>query len=1077
MQSGLLTTYAGAAALLGAVLNPQGTFPQIGPKAVAGVVACIVGIAGSHTLAAAPPGYNAAIRPLLSDRCFRCHGPDSASREADLRLDRRDDTVALRDGRAAIVPRDPEASVVVARIMSDDPDLQMPPPDSGSTLTAEERDLIRQWIAAGAEYEPHWAFVPPVAAKPPDVRDEPLIRHPADRFIQARLEALGISAESEADPATLCRRLHLDIVGLPPTPAEVDAFVAAYAQAAAGAAREQVYLDLVDRILASPRYGERMAGPWLDAARYADTNGYQTDGPRQMWRYRDWVIDAFNRNQPFDEFTIHQLAGDLLPEPTRAQRIATAFNRNHRTNAEGGVIPAEFLVEYVVDRVETTATVWLALTAGCARCHDHKYDPISQRDFFRLFDFFNRVPEPGRGLRDANSPPRIAAPTPTQEARLAELVATAATATKTWHELRPDIDRAEKGWLASPAAADMTDDNVAAVTGRTLRLPLDHGAAGDGRNPVAGPHGTATAFAGTHPLAVADVPTFDTERPFTAAVWLRPDGQDGTATVWASWDAAALDQGLHFALADRRPQLTISNRVLDDALRVEAIEPLAAERWSHVAWTYDGSRLAAGVRMHIDGRPVATRVLKDELNNQFICKQPLTVAGGGPGAAYRGGIADLQLFDRDLDPDETAIVSCSLPARELVRRWQAGTADAAARAKLREVFFAQAAAAPIRQTREAFLASRRAVAAFEKSIPTVMVMEDVPGLRKTHVLRRGEYDKPGEEVTAGVPDAFGLPLSANAPADRLALARWLVDRRHPLTARVIVNRVWHQCFGVGLVKTVEDFGVQGEPPSHPELLDWLAVDFMDHGWDMKRLLRGIVTTAAYRRASRTTHEMQSRDPENRLFARGPRFRLPAEAVRDAALAVSGLLVERIGGPSVKPYQPAGLWEELAAGGTTYEQDHGPDLYRRSLYVYRKRTVAVPMFATFDAAARETCQVKQSRTNTPLQALVLLNDVAFVEAARGVAARMIREGGDTPAARIAYGFKLMTARAPQPPELDLLMAGFTRRHAAFHADPAAAQALLAAGESPVPDTIDPVELAAYATVGNVLLNLDEFLTRE
>lgn len=1032
--------------------------------------------AGSGGSLAAAPRYNTDVRPILADKCFRCHGPDAGSREADLRLDRRDDAVA-----AAIVPGDPGASSVHARIVSDDPDERMPPPEAGPSLTEAERRVIAEWIAAGAEYEPHWAFVPPVAASPPIVRDTAAIRHPADRFIQARLESLGVVPEPEAVPATLCRRLYLDIVGLPPEPAEVDAFVAAYA-AAEGAARERVYLDLVDRLLASPRYGERMAAPWLDAARYADTNGYQTDGPRQMWRYRDWVIEAFNGNQPFDEFTIDQLAGDLLPEPTLAQRIATGFNRNHRTNGEGGVIPAEFLVEYVVDRVETTSTVWLGLTAGCARCHDHKYDPLSQRDFYRLFDFFNRVPEPGKGIRDANSPPLIVAPTAEQSRRLAGLLREADEAAAAWRAVEPKIAAAQAAWVAeAPRGGTIEGDDFTLTEGLVYRLPRI-APAGDGAPQVGsidGPSGPAVMFTGTTAVPVGHVPPFNTERPFSGTVWLKPATAEGDATVYAAINPAQLNQGIELQLVKGRPHIVIANRILDDAIRVEAQPALPADRWSHVTWTYDGSRLASGVAFHVDGKKVTARVVTDELSNRFKADQPLVVAGGGMADGYRGGLAELRFYDRMLDPDESAIISCGLPVSALVQAAADAALDDAGRLKLRDWFVRHAAADDFRRLWEQARATRKSCDEYERSLPTVMVMQDVPGLRKTHVLERGVYDKPGAEVTAGVPESLGPALAADAPLDRLALARWLVDRRNPLTARVVVNRIWQQFFGLGLVKTVEDFGLQGDLPSHPELLDWLAVEFMDggDGWDMKRLVRQIVTTAAYRRSSRVAAEAVDADPDNRLFARGPRFRLSAEMIRDAALAVSGLLVERIGGPSVKPYQPAGLWEELASAATTYEQDHGQALYRRSLYVYRKRTVAVPMFATFDAAGREACQVRQSRTNTPLQALNLLNDVAFVEAARGLAGRMIGEGGDAPEPRIAHGFRLATARPPLPRELATLVAGFERRRAGFKQDPEAARAVLAQGESPVAAGIDPAELAAYTTVGSVLLNLDEFLTRD
>ncbi|MBA4018757.1 MAG: hypothetical protein C0483_16440 [Pirellula sp.] len=1049
------------------------------------VAICIVSFAAPPARAAIPLGYNADVRGILSDKCFRCHGPDSAARQGDLRLDQRADAVADRGGTSAIVPGDPKRSEAYLRIVSQEAGERMPPDDSGLSLSEKERELIRQWIAEGANYESHWSFVPPVRPELPKPVGGAAAAHPIDRFIDERLAKLGVSANPEADPAVLCRRLHLDLTGLPPTIAEVEQFLAAYASTKSAAAREKAYVDLVDRLLASPRYAEQMASPWLDAARYADTNGYQTDGPRRMWRWRDWVIDAFRRNQPFDEFTVEQLAGDLLPQPTLEQQIATGFHRNHRMNAEGGIIPEEYLAEYVADRVETTGTVWLGLTIGCARCHDHKYDPITQREFYQLFDFFNRVPEPGKALRDDNSPPTILAPTDEQQVPLAKLEQEVEQARKVWVAAQPEVERSVAVWAAQatrdPARWTITD-------GLTLRIPFDETLPsikewkpidnGGGRPSYApGPFTLALQLDGRGSFEFDHVPKFDSEATFSAAVWLRPPAK-ANATVYAAMDDAMSQNGIELRLVDGRPQVVLSGRILDDVVRVEAESPLPADLWSHVAWTYDGTRDAAGVHFFIDGRPVKTRVVTDTLSNKFKTTRPLVVGAGGTSSNYQGRIADLRFYDRALSADEAAIVYCDLSIRAMAQEY-GRSIDPAVGIKLREYFLRFAAPEGMRRKRDAEALAEEAIRKLRRELPTTMVMRDVPGLRTTHVLTRGEYDKPGEAVKAGIPAAFGLPLPSQVPPNRLALARWLVDRRHPLTARVAVNRFWQQLFGVGLVKTVDDFGVQGEWPIYHELLDWLAVEFMEagDGWDVKHLVKQIVTSAAYRRSSQIQGDAGVRDPENRLLARGARFRLSAEAVRDSALAVSGLLTERIGGPSIKPYQPAGLWEELATGVVKYEQDHGEDLYRRSLYIYRKRTVSVPMLSTFDAAARETCVVRQSRTNTPLQSLNLLNDVTFVEASRALGARMMRESSSDPAVRIAHGFQLVTARGPTPDELRVLVAGFERRFAQYQADPASAVKLVAIGESPVDKSLDVVLWAVYTTVGNVLLNLDEFVTRE
>jgi len=773
--------------------------------------------------------YNRQIRPILSDSCFKCHGPDATHRQGGLRLDVPDAPLQPSDsGTAAIVPGKPDESELVRRVLSTDPDEVMPPPDSDRQLKPEQEELLKTWIAQGARFQTHWSFVPPQRPPLPAVKNTAWPRNPIDSFILARLEAEGLQPTREADRTTLVRRLTLDLTGLPPTLAEVDAFLADTS--------DQAYEQLVDRLLANPHFGERLALDWLDAARFGDTHGFHIDSGRDMTRWREWVIDAFNNNKPFDQFTVEQLAGDLLPNATLEQKLATGFNRNHMINFEGGAIPQEYHNAYIVDRVNTTGAVWLGLTVACVQCHDHKYDPISQKEFYQLYAFFHNVPENGLDGSKGNAAPLIRVPSAEQQRK--------------------------------------------------------------------------------------------------------------------------------------------------------------------------GDELAAAIK---------------DVESQLA----------GP------------------MPDKDGLT-----------------------AKLAEL--------------------KEAQAALDKQIPTSMVMQEMAQPRDTFVLVRGQYDKFGEKVTSGVP-AFLPPLPEGSPNNRLGLAQWLVAPSHPLTARVTVNRYWQMIFGTGLVKTAEDFGSQGERPSHPELLDWLAVEFqtpvkspltgVEHGWNVKALVKLMVMSAAYRQSSAVTPELLAKDPENRLLARGPRHRLPAEFIRDQALAVSGLLNDRIGGPSVSPYQPPGIWEELAsrADGKNwtaqeYSQSHGPDLYRRSMYTFWKRTAPPPSLVTFDAPDRETCVVRRARTNTPLQALVLMNDPTYVEAARKLAERMLTQGGATTEDRLAFAFRLATARPPRDRELEVLKTVLQRQQEIYRQNTEAAIRLLGVGEASRDDQLDAAELAAWTMVASAILNLDETLTK-
>ncbi|MCC6292339.1 MAG: DUF1553 domain-containing protein [Bryobacterales bacterium] len=964
---------------------------------------------------AAQVRFNRDVRPILSDRCFACHGPDAKNKNIPLRLDSFEAaTAVLRGGRRAIVPGDTAASQLIARIVSPVKGLRMPPAASGPPLSAAEVETLRQWVAQGAQWEKHWAYLPPERPARPKSAWAARERNAIDAFVFARLEKAGLAPSQEASPARLLRRLSLDLTGLPPTPEELDAFLADSGEGA--------YTRAVDRMLDSPAHAEVLTARWLDAARYADTNGYQTDGERSMWRWRDWVIGAFARNMPFDQFTIEQLAGDQLPHATLSQRIATGFQRNHRGNGEGGIVPEEYLAEYAADRVETMATVWLGSTIGCARCHDHKYDPFTQKEFYQLFSYFSNIPERGRYFKFGNTPPLTPAPTPDDETKLAAVEARLASAEREWARLQP----AAAGAL--PPAWTATRDILFHAQPRET---FD---------------GSRLLDAGSKPALLGYFDRFTITARFTA------ESANGPIITRAKLEQEPTGWGV--VLQNGKLRVYFSSRWLDDALHVETSEPVSLRQPHHVAVSYDASRVAAGILIYVDGKRVPVKVLVDELNQEFRAKEPIRIGGGGgPGDPakefFKGTIGEARLYGRVLDPAEISwLASGDRTAVPLE----------AASPELRRAF---TNLFDLRQERERLI----------RGFPTVMVMEDNPAPPRAHVLMRGAYDKPGEEVTPALPAALS---TAPAPT-RLTMARWLVSRRNPLTARVIVNRYWQMIFGAGLVKTVEDLGSQGEWPSHPELLDWLAVEFMDSGWNVRQLLKTIVSSATYRQSSRATPELVKRDPENRLLARGPRARLSAEMVRDQALAIAGLLDRRVGGPSVKPYQPEGLWKELS--GMEYAQDHGSSLYRRSLYTYWRRTAPPPSMMNFDASGREVCLVRASRTNTPLQALNLMNDVQFLEAGRFLAQRMMREGGADAAARLRYGFRLATARYPTETELGILTRALAHHRDRYASDTTAAVKLLAQGEAARDSSLPVAEHAAYMAVASMILNLDEVVTKE
>ncbi|QDT42839.1 Planctomycete cytochrome C [Gimesia alba] len=1012
--------------------------------------------------------FNRDIRPILSEKCLHCHGPDSSTREADLRLDDPTDVRQPRDGYTIINLKQPANSELLKRLLTTDADLKMPPADSGKEISPQEIALIQCWIEQGAEYQQHWSFIPPRRPELPAVKKQSWPQSPIDRFVLARLEREGLKPSPRADKATLCRRLSLDLTGLPPTLAELDLFL--------NDDSPNAYEKLIDRLLASPHYGEHRARYWLDAARYADTSGYFTDDEWQTWRWRDWVINAFNENKPFDQFTIEQLAGDLLPNPTQDQLIATGFNRNHMTTQETGIIDEEYRVEYVVDRLDTTSTVWMGLTMGCARCHDHKYDPISQKEFYQLFAFFNNTPETGNTRTAGNAKPLLKIPSEqylAQEQQLKDQVA----ALEQQHQQREqELAQQQIAW-EKEVLKDLTppsDDQL------ILYYPLDDVIQNTTLKPVGQIEpvpafiGQGVKFDGTALLESSVPLALDHDTPFTIAAWINP-ASGGPTCLFSKNDDRSQLRGFDIMLRKGKLAVHLIHKWNSNAIQVVTDNRISTGRWQHLVVTYDGSSTAAGIRIYLNGAPQATSALYDSLTGSISTQEPFRIGRRSTSAFYKGSIDDVRIYQRPLSADQARQLAdfqflsstLAVPTEKRTKQQQQA---------LRTYFLNSAAPKRFRTAERDLQTMRSKLSAHQKNIPTSMIMQENETLRDTFVLVRGVYNKHGEKVIARVPAA--LPeLKNNLPTNRLGFARWLVSPQHPLTARVYVNRLWQQMFGVGLVKTVGDFGSQGEWPSHPELLDWLAVEFQESGWDVKHLIKQIVLSATYQQSSRGTDELFERDPENRLLARGPRFRLDAETVRDNALQISGLLVSKQGGPSVKPYQPAGLWEAVSYdGNVTYQQSTGDGLYRRSLYTFWKRQSPPPGLMAFDAPTRETCTVNRPRTNTPLQALVLMNDPTYLEAARVLAERTLKNYSSEPE-RIQYAFRTATSRTPDKFEQNVLNKILIQQLHMFQNNPAAAKKLLQVGDAPLDKTVSPAELAAWTIVTSTILNMDETVTKQ
>jgi hypothetical protein len=1018
---------------------------------------------------AAPPAaptaairFNRDIRPILTENCFACHGPDANKRQAGLRLDRREDALA----RGVFAPGRPEQSKLIQRLNPSPLGQIMPPPYSHKQLTAAQKDLLRRWVAQGAKYEPHWAFVPlPKQTPIPAVKSIAWTRNPIDRFVLARLEQEGLRPSPEAPRNVWLRRVSLDITGLPPTPAEIDAFLADRSP--------QAYATVVDRLLASPHYGERMATPWLDTARYADSYGYQSDQLCPTWPYRDWVVNAFNANLPYNKFLTWQLAGDLLPNATREQRLATAFNRLHRMTNEGGSVAEEWRIEGVADRVRTLGTAFLGLTLECARCHDHKYDPISQKDYYAFSAFFNSIDEKGLYDRaDIVPSPTLLLPTPDQERQLAQ----AKSAVEQAEAAKLDTSAAFRTWLSQPHAPDLPDQtgkfDFERFDGNAVPNLIPGAKAQGNRTDDTklgeGHTGKGVLLDGECNVNFPDLGKFTRHTPYTIAFWLR-DARlvEGDAVVYQACDGT--DVGPHGY------DLTVQNGILTarmfrhwpgNAIGIRTDVAIPRDTWIHVAVTYDGSSRASGLHIYLDGKLAATQIVRDHMVkgtgvHTLIFGQRFRDLG------FKGGrIDDLAIFTRDLSPLEVAQLYDGHSLSDALARPQDHMAEL-------ERYYLSAIDPASRAARQSLADLRARVWQAEDPQYEVAVMEEMPQPRPAYVLARGRYDAPQTEANrvARTTPASLPSFPAAAPTNRLGLAQWLTQPDHPLTARVEVNRVWGLLFGKGLVETQEDFGIQGRPPTHPELLDWLARDFVNSSWNIKRLVKQIVLSSAYRQSSALRPDLRERDPQNMLLARGPSHRLSAEAIRDTALAAAGLLDDRPGGPPVSPYQPGDLWRESNSMSPAYHQSVGADLYRRSLYTVWKRTAPMPDMTIFDSGSREVCIARRQTTNTPLQALVLLNDIPFVEASRAIGTRALKEGGPNLAARTRFLFRLLAAREPTPTETQLLSDLYTEQRAEFERDPQGAAKLIHIGDSKPDSALPPADLAAATILAQTVLNLD------
>lgn len=1028
--------------------------------------------------------YNFHIRPILADRCFSCHGPDEAARKADLRLDQAESAYArLVSGQKAIHKGRLKKSALYHRIYSEDTETVMPPPESNLSLSEYEKALLSEWIKQGANYEPHWAFQAVELPEIPSLSSSDLAMNEFDYFILQRLEQEDLTLSAAASKERLIRRLSFDLRGLPPTLDEIDQFVQND--------RPEAYEQLVDRFIDSDAYAERMAMDWLDLARYADSQGLHSDGWRSMYPWRDWVIQAFRKRMPYDQFLSWQLAGDLLPNPSRDQLIATGFNRNHKTTAEGGVVDEEYRAEYVHDRVATTATAFLGLTMECARCHDHKYDPISQKEYYQFYAFFNQVDELGMSGDDGNAGPNLLLPSPATEEQLQILqtqieekqelldqTQETLVAQKTFIQ---ELEKESSSWKRM-SAIDLPFDRIAKqlVDGRTAAT-----ASGDAQIVMDDKRGKVLELNGEYEfVTVKEEGLFDQHQAFSASIWIKPEGYRTTQTLvgnsgqkgtfWRGWDLI-LD-------SLNRPTLRLIHALPHDVLAVSTKKGIPVQQWSHIAFSYDGSGRASGVKLFVDGVSVDHEVVYDRLQRSIYpiaFNKSKTNRGLRLGKSYRaftgeygiysGRIDDFYLFDRSLSLGEVATLAEQEGLVEQILL--AKQADhLAIKKELAETWLSRHPH-PLQNELSTL---RQAHFSLLDTVGEVMIMQELKQARTTYILNRGNYDEPMEEVESSTPASM-LAFDHTFPPNRLGLAQWMLHPDHPLTSRVIVNRLWQQFFGNGLVGTPHDLGVQGSLPTHPELLDWLAATLMKENWNIQYIQKKIVLSATYRQSSKVSPALLEKDPENLLLARAPSYRLPAEMIRDNALASSGLLHTKVGGPSVKPIQPPGLWREKTSSThilRKYEPDEGQAQHRRSLYTFVRRTSPHPAMTAFDAPNRSVCTAKRQYTNTPMQALVLLNDPQFVEASRALAQAAIEFDEDLKH-RIRWVFRRLTGLEINDNQLGILLELFKEEQNRFKESPLTAQAYNKIGSFPQRKGHDPLELASMTLVVNTIMNFDDF----
>ncbi len=1026
--------------------------------------------------------FNRDVRPIIAEYCFHCHGPDPGSRKEGIRFDREEGFFAEREKSGpTVVKGHPEKSPLIERITSTDKDEIMPPPKEHKILKPAEVAVLKKWIEQGAEWQPHWAFIAPVKAAVPAGA-----AHPVDAFIQEKLTSVGLKPSPSADKRTLARRVSLDLTGLPPSPEMVDAFV--------NNAAPDAYEKLVDQLLASPRYGEHRARYWLDAARYADTHGIHIDNYREIWPYRDWVINAFNTNEHFDQFTIEQIGGDLLPRPTREQLIATGFHRCNITTAEGGTIPEENFANYARDRVETTSWVWLGLTSNCAVCHDHKFDPITQKDFYAMTAFFRNTTQDHTDRNVRDTAPVLVLPQGEDAKRFDAIPAETADANTKLAERQKTLTADFEKWQTTATAEAI--ENATYTKTLLAQVSLNEGTGTSAKGFVDGkpqafalpPNlvwkqdgktGPAAQVADGSSIDLGQLGDFEKEQAFSASLWFfRPGSSNAAGGILARMDKADSYRGWDIFYAGNELAVHIVNNWPGDGLKVSTTDEAGKpDQWRHVTVTYDGSGKAKGVQIYVNGKPRKLRVDNDKLKGTIRTKVPLMVGRrGGGGEVFTGAVQDVRLYSTVLSAKHVLAIA-ELPDLRMIL---AKPLDQRAPEEKQRLLTFFSTGDPLSNDLQGKIAALEAEKTeIQKRSPVTHIqMEKAGSMPMAHLLNRGQYDQPKEELKPAVIAALN-PMPEGAPANRLGLAQWLVAKENPLTARVTVNRFWQEIFGVGLVKSAQDFGIMSEPPSHPALLDWLAVDFRDNGWDVKRLMRLLVTSETYKQSSAVTPALLERDPENRLLTRGPRFRMDAEMVRDYALAASGLLSPKIGGPSVRPYQPPGVWEAVAMPGSdtgVYKRDTGEALYRRGLYTFWKRAAPPASLEVFNAPSREACTVRRERTNTPLQALVTLNDPSFVESARNLAQAALKSAPSDANATLDFMTKHVLCRPLRANETPILEASRAALLTFYKQSPEDAAALLTFGESKADPALEPPQLAAWTMIASELLNLDEALNK-